>query len=198
MAKHRSKEYRLNQLKTNILIFLRGPGEYIKENGTGHFEDDSNFRKFRRGLDEIINSSTTIYTGIFTENCEEANITKSTDDHIYSRGKVAEYILKNFIWPTTDEPLEELVERMIPYAVAIARVTKKENEKLKQCIKNNKLSMEDIMSMKHYKKEGLKIHHSDILCMASNTTKSGWTYKKSELQKFPYIIDDHLKKCLTI
>ena len=50
LAKHQSKEYRLNQLKTNILIFLRGPQEYIKENGTDYFEDESNFKKFREAL----------------------------------------------------------------------------------------------------------------------------------------------------
>ena len=105
--------------------------------------------------------------------------------------------MENSLWPSTDETIEELVDRMIPYAVATARVLSEENEKLRRCIIEYDLSMEDIMKMVHYKKAGLKIHYSDNLCMTSDTTQSGWTFKKSEFHKFPFIINEHLKKYLT-
>ena len=119
MAKHQSKEYRLNQLKTNILIFLRGPQEYIKENGTDYFEDESNFKKFRRGLDEIINSSTSIYTGVFTDSCELADKSETLDDHIYSRGKISAYILENSLWPSIACTSDSLCPANIPPTITM-------------------------------------------------------------------------------
>ena len=87
---YKSKEVRLEELKTNLKIYVFGVQEWVKRHGPAHFEDESSFKKYRRGLDEIINSSFTFNTGLSTPEAENNwDISNKTLDHIYSRGREA-------------------------------------------------------------------------------------------------------------
>ena len=42
---YKSKEVRLEELKTNLKIYVFGVQEWVKRHGPAHFEDESSFKK---------------------------------------------------------------------------------------------------------------------------------------------------------
>ena len=186
---YKSKEVRLEELKTNLKIYVFGVQEWVKRHGPAHFEDESSFKKYRRGLDEIINSSFTFNTGLSTPEAENNwDISHTTLDHIYSRGCVAAYILEEAIWPCSGTPLDEIIDRDAYLWVSVARVTIKQNNELKNCITSNEMDYFDTYEMKHYKELGLTLRYNDVTIINNENTDQGYSKCGNDVEDFPEII----------
>ena len=191
MPTRKSKEVRLEELKTNLKICVFGVQEWVKRYGTASFEDESSFKKFRRGLDEIINSSFTFNTGLSTPEAENnLDISHTTLDHIYSRGCVAEYILKEAIWPSAEvaTPLDKIIDRDAYLWVSVARITVEQNKELRNCIISNEMKYFDTYEMKHYKELDLTLRYNDVTIINNENTDQGYSKCGNDVEDFPEII----------
>ena len=191
MAPHQTKAYRLEELKTNLKIYVFGVQEWVKRHGPAHFEDESSFKKYRRGLDEIINSSFTLNTGLSTPEAESNwDISNTCLDHIYSRGRISEYILNEAVWPKSGTPVDEIIDRDAYLWVSVARVTTEQNNELRSCIISNKMNYFDIYEMKHYKELDLALRYSDVTIINNENTDRGYSKYTNDVKEFPEIIYD--------
>ena len=189
MPAQKSKEVRLEELKTNLKIYVFGVQEWVNRYGPAHFENESSFKKYRRGLDEIINSSFIFNTGLSTPEAESnRDISNTTLDHIYSRGCVAAYILEEAIWPCSGTPLDEIIDRDAYLWVSVARVTIKQNNELKNCITSNEMNYFDTYEMKHYKELDLALRYNDVTIINNGKTERGYSKCGNDVEDFPEII----------
>ena len=191
MAPRKSKPDRLEELKTNLKIYVFGVQAWVKQHGTAHFEDESSFKKYRRGLDEIINSSFTLNTGLITSDAQySSDMSDTCLDHIYSRARISDYILMEAIWPKSETPLDEIIDRDAHLWVSVARVTSDENSELRTCITDNKMDYFDVYEMKHYKELGITLKYNDVTGMSNEKTDRGYTEYTNDVKEFPEIIYD--------
>ena len=191
MSAHKPKALRLEELKTNLKIYVFGVQEWVKRYGSAHFEEESSFKKYRRGLDEIINSSFTFNTGLSTPEAEcNSDISNTCLDHIYSRGRISAYILNEAIWPKSGTPVDEIIERDAYLWVSVARVTIDQNNELRSCIISNKMDYFDTYEMKHYKELDIALRYNDVTIINNENTDRGYSKCGNDVEEFPEIIYD--------
>ena len=191
MAPRKTKTERLEELKTNLKIYVFGVQEWVKRYGPAHFEDESSFKKYRRGLDEIINSSFTLNTGLTSPEAQRSwDISDTCLDHIYSRGRISEFILKEAIWPQGPTALSEIIDRDAHLWVSVARITTEQNNELRSCITSNEMDYFDVYEMKHYIELGIVLKYNDVTVQGNENTVRGYSEYTNDVKEFPEIIYD--------
>ena len=187
MSAHKPKVVRLEELKKNLKIHVFGIQEYVKQYGTAHFEDESTFKKYRRGFDEMIHSSLVLNTGLYTQEVDGVGDIKGTClDHIYSRGRIAEFILNEALCPVDETLLDDIIDRDAYLWVSVARVTDEQNIDLRNSIKG--MDLQDIYKMKHYKECDLVLRYKDVFVINNKGVKQGYSELTNHVGKFPEII----------